>query len=249
MKIKSIPLLTPIIAILFLAPAHGQRHLLVNQDIIGNLDNVRLVPGQVSKSPHNPLFHQEHPWEPRYDNGYGNVLWDKEAGIYKLWYSPFTKFEVNLVESTSQHLEHVRRTMGVCYATSVDGIHWEKRISSEFLWEGQPSNVLFENWSNMGIMKDNRDPDPQRRYKGIFRNEHIYVHSSLKTGTKMTPAISVAFSPDGLHWSDAHRIPNADLAGDTHSNAIWAPTLGKYVAITRDRIESGPGVRVRAVTL
>ena len=28
--------------------------------------------------------------------------------------------------------------------------------------------------------------------------------------------------------------PEADSAGDTHNNALWAPTLGKYVGITRE---------------
>jgi len=45
--------------------------------------------------------------------------------------------------------------------------------------------------------------------------------------------ISVAFSPDGLHWSQTIECPEANVRGDTHNNAFWAPTLGEYVGITR----------------
>ena len=46
--------------------------------------------------------------------------------------------------------------------------------------------------------------------------------------------LSVAFSPDGIQWGEAITCPAADVAGDTHNNAFWAPTLGKYVGITRE---------------
>jgi hypothetical protein len=46
--------------------------------------------------------------------------------------------------------------------------------------------------------------------------------------------LSVAFSADGIHWGKAISCPEADSAGDTHNNAFWAPTLGRYVGITRE---------------
>jgi len=69
-----------------------------------------------------------------------------------------------------------------------------------------------------GVFKDLHDPDPKRRYKAF-----------IKYGI-----LSVAFSPDGIHWGPAIACPEADSAGDTHNNAFWAPTLGKYVGITRE---------------
>jgi len=45
--------------------------------------------------------------------------------------------------------------------------------------------------------------------------------------------MSVAFSSDGLHWSQPQQCPEIDAAGDTHNNALWVPELDKYVAITR----------------
>jgi hypothetical protein len=67
------------------------------------------------------------------------------------------------------------------------------------------------------VFKDLRDPDPARRYKTIFKGRKI----------------SVGFSADGIHWGKAILCPEANVAGDTHNNALWVPTLGKYVGITR----------------
>jgi len=68
-----------------------------------------------------------------------------------------------------------------------------------------------------GVFKDPQDPDPARRYKAIFKGE----------------ILSVAFSPDGIHWGDIIPCPEADVAGDTHNNALWAPSLNTYVGFTR----------------
>ena len=68
-----------------------------------------------------------------------------------------------------------------------------------------------------GVFKDTREPDPERRYKLFFCGE---------------PQMTVAFSPDGLRWSDPIPIPQIEAHG-THPNAFWAETLGTYVGITR----------------
>ena len=41
------------------------------------------------KDPRNPLFGEDKPWEQRFDNLYPNVMYDREEGLYKCWYSPF----------------------------------------------------------------------------------------------------------------------------------------------------------------
>jgi hypothetical protein len=44
--------------------------------------------GPVEKSPRNPLFGQDQPWEPRLDNGYPHVMLDaayQRAGEHRPW--------------------------------------------------------------------------------------------------------------------------------------------------------------------
>jgi hypothetical protein len=111
--------------------------------------------------------------------------------------------------------------MGVCYATSKDGLAWVKPELGLVEFNGSTkNNIVFRNPHGVGVMKDPRDPDPTRRYKMFGK--------SGEPGE-----MSVAFSADGLRWSKMTPCPGIKAAGDTHNNAFWAEELGKYVGITR----------------
>ena len=202
------------------------KYLLLDSRIIERAEGVRLALGKVEKDKHNPLFREDKPWEPRFDNLYANVLFDEEEGIYKCWYSPFIIDEstTNTPRAKRGQLRYLgkhtgrRREMGVCYATSRDGIAWEKPELGLVEFEGsKKNNLVVRGPHGSGVMKDPRDPDPSRRYKMFFKAGHM----------------SVAFSADGVRWSKAIACPEMAARGDTHNNAFWAPELGKYVGITR----------------
>lgn len=210
------------------------RFLVLDSRIIDSVQNARLTLGKVKKHPANPLFGEDKPWEKRFDNLYANVMYDNKEGIYKCWYSPFiadnSALGMTLEERKQKRYQAPdNREMAICYATSKDGIVWDKpelgiveyagNKANNIVWRGK--NEGGEHWDGphgSGIFKDLRDPDPQRRYKAFLKAE----------------ILSVAFSPDGIHWGSAITCPEADSAGDTHNNAFWAPTLGKYVGITRE---------------
>lgn len=210
------------------------RYLLLDSRIIEDTENVHITVGTVQKDENNPLFKEDKPWEKRFDNLYANVMYDEEEKTYKCWYSPFivdySAKGMTLEERNSRsYEEHRKREMAICYAFSKDGIHWEKPELGLVEYEGsKATNILWrgrgdsgEHWGGphgSGIFKDLRDPDPKRRYKAFLKAE----------------ILSVAFSADGIHWGPAITCPEADSAGDTHNNAFWAPTLGKYVGITRE---------------
>ena len=116
------------------------------------------------------------------------------------------------------------RGMAICYATSQDGVTWVKPELGLVEYEGsKANNILWRGGGDTkalqagphgsGILKDLQDPDPTRRYKAFLESE----------------ILSVAFSADGIHWEPPIACPEANSAGDTHNNAFWAPTLGKYV--------------------
>lgn len=210
-----------------------KRYLLLDARIIDKTENAQLVLGKVQKHAANPLFAEDKPWEQRFDNLYANVMFDKEEGIYKCWYSPFITDESALgmllaERKQKRYRPPGNREMAICYATSQDGITWVKpelglvefegSKATNILWRGQGEGG--EHWEGphgSGIFKDLRDSDPKRRYKAFLKAD----------------ILSVAFSADGIHWGPALACPEADSAGDTHNNALWAPTLGKYVGITR----------------
>ena len=68
----------------------GRSHfLLLDSRMVEETENARLALGTVQKHKSNPLFVEDKPWEIRFDNLYGNVMYDPEEKIYKCWYSPF----------------------------------------------------------------------------------------------------------------------------------------------------------------
>ena len=205
------------------------RYLLLDSRIVEKTKNAKLAVGKVQKDERNPLFAEDKPWEPRFDNLYANVLYDEDENLYKCWYSPFIidesttntpkKDRVNggKFKYQGRHTGR-RREMGICYAVSRDGIRWEKPSLGVVEFDGsKDNNIVWRGPHGSGIFKDTREPDPKRRYKAFFKGK----------------IISVGFSPDGIHWGEAIGCPEANVAGDTHNNAFWAPTLGKYVGITR----------------
>lgn len=205
------------------------RFLLLDGRIVDSTKNARLAVGTVQKDKRNPLFVEDKRWEPRFDNLYANVLYDAEERLYKCWYSPFIvdqsttntpeKDRINGGKFRYQGKHTGRkREMGICYAVSRDGIRWEKPNLGIVEFEGsKENNLVWRGPHGAGIFKDLHETDPKRRYKVFFKGNKI----------------SVAFSGDGLHWGEAIECPEANVRGDTHNNAFWAPTLGEYVGITR----------------
>jgi len=199
------------------------RFLLLDARIIETTENARLVLGKPAKSPHNPLMREDKPWEQRFDNLYANVIYDEEAQLYKCWYSPFivdySAEGMTLDQRRNKPYRPPRgREMAVCYATSRDGIHWQKPELGLVEFQGsKQNNIVWRGPHGTGIFRDAHDVDPARRYKALF-----------KSG-----GMCVAFSADGIHWGRAIACPQIAVAGDTHNNALWAPTLGRYVGITR----------------
>jgi len=197
------------------------RFLVLDSRIIETAENAKLALGKPVKSKHNPLMAEDKPWEKRFDNLYANVIYDQEDRLYKCWYSPFivdnSAAGMTLPQRRETRYRPPRgREMAICYAVSKDGIRWEKPQLGLVEFEGsKQNNILWRGPHGAGVFKDLRDPDPARRYKAFFQG------------------VAVAFSADGIHWGKAIPCPEVDVAGDTHNNALWAPTLGKYVGITR----------------
>ncbi len=210
------------------------RFLLLDKRNISSSENAELKVGSVSKHHQNPLMVEDKPWEKRFDNLYGNILYDESEELYKCWYSPFiiahSSKDMSLSERKRRTYEgHDSQEMGICYATSKDGLKWDKPDLQLTTFEGNSkNNIVWSGPHGAGIFKDTHEKNKSQLYKSIFQG--------LKT----------SLSGDGLSWSPARKLVSKDkIAGDTHNNVIWAPTLEKYVGFTRswgetDRKLEGP---------
>lgn len=210
--------------------ADDSKYLVFDTRVLNELANAYLVVGEVEKDSHNPLFGPDKPWEVSIDNMYPNVIYDEEEQIYKCWYNPFIvdsvieaatdEIKEKMNRRQAEKVVQVRnvREVGVCYATSKDGIAWEKPDLGIIKYDGlTKNNLVLRAAHGAGVIKDTRNPDPMRRYK-MF----------LKRGK-----MCVAFSKDGVHWPESIDCPQIDAAGDTHNNAMWVPELKKWVGFTR----------------
>ncbi len=211
----------------------GTKHLFLDSRVVDRIENVRLVLGRVEKDACNPLFIEDKPWEVRFDNLYPNVIFDDMEQLYKAWYNPYIVDEVSSATPLAKrksipydpYLIGKVREAGVCYATSRDGIVWEKPELGIIEFDGSKrNNLVMRGVHGVGIKKDLHDPDPARRYKALLLNQLAETVERNRCG--------VATSPDGLHWA-AVTCPEIGAEGNSHNNFIWDDRQGKYIGITR----------------
>ena len=198
-------------------------HLVLDSRNVARVKNAVLRVGKPAKHPKNPLFGEEHSWEVMFNNLYPNVIFDAEAGLYKVWYSMFVVDSAYAETSPADrkpgtYMQRVGvRRDGLGYAVSRDGIHWEKPMLREVTWKGAPSNLVARDVHGAGVLLDPAERDPARRYKMFCR------------GSSMT----VRFSSDGIRWGAYIPCPEIHAAGDTHNNTVWSSELQRYVGFTR----------------
>lgn len=203
------------------------RYLVLDSRIIEETTNLELTVGVVQKDENNPLFKEDKPWEPRFDNPYCSIIYDEEEKIFKCWYSIFIKvgpgegFPGEAIPSGKRAWAEWTegfRDYGVCYATSKNGIHWEKPELGVVEFEGsKKNNIVIVYNHGVAVMKDLHESDPSKGYKAF----HPESENS-----------PVWFSPDGINWGEPIDVGPIDN-GDTYNNMWWDEDIGKYVGITR----------------
>lgn len=183
----------------------------------------RIMPAH--KHPHNPILSPEFPWEGESVLPSATVLYNQERMIYQLWYHGY------------RALSPCEELSSLCYATSIDGIHWRKpalgllfaeETARAEAWE---SNLLAP-WgrSHQGdvtsatVLYDPKEPTA-RRYQMIY----------IGAGVNAT-GLSLAASPDGLEWTPNPENP-VDLGGaEPIGDALYAlpdPATDRVVAYYR----------------
>jgi hypothetical protein len=124
------------------------------------------------------------------------VWYDPRDQIYKMWY-------------------RTGMTQYTAYATSHDGIHWDKPS----LDVKPGTNIVHdEGRGSCTVWLDQEENDPSRRFKMMFSHSH------------MTPQ-QLFFSPDGIHWG--REVARSAPCGD-RSTLFWNPFRKVWVFSIRD---------------
>ena len=210
-----------------ITPQRREKYLVLDSRIIESTKNAKLTIGEVRKEKSNPLFVEDRTWEPRYDNMYPNVIYDEEENLYKCWYCPFivdqrtTETNPDRRKPSLTPYMNARpagREEAMLYATSADGINWTKPNLGIVNFNGNSNNnIVSRGLSGAGVIKDELEKLPGRRYKAFYCSN---------SGYKMR------YSSDGLNWGDEVSLPGVGES-DCHANMIWSPELKKYVGILR----------------
>ena len=191
----------------------GERQLFLDDHVTEGLDGLERVLQRPSKLD-RPVLEGDEPWERSTAAIIGNSLHhDEDEGLFKAWYDT---------------------AAGVAYATSPDGLQWEKPRLGILEHEGSTANNLISPGRNFSVIKDPREEDPSRRYKAMYW--HTRRDPDAPWGGKGHFA---AYSPDGVHWTPELRNPVADFRnGLTDGQFVlgWDTAHGKYVAYMRPNV-------------
>lgn len=162
-------------------PVEDKSQLFVDQVLVRDAHRVSFTLHPGRKHPENPILKADRAWEGWRVEIYGNVIRDDAEGVFKMWY---------LGEETKAFPNYA-----VYYATSKDGVHWEKPAVGTVTTDVYPEhNIIAADIILPSVMKDEADPDPGRRYKMIGWDQK---RAAYHTWT----------SPDGLHWTPLSATP------------------------------------------
>lgn len=182
----------------------GVRELFLDDYRLDSLVDVQRVvhPGRSTR----PLLRPTEPWEGKSVYIYGTVLKDQPAGSgYRMWYTSFEK-------------EYY-----LCYATSSDGITWQKPRLGLIDYKGSKENNITMVGGGT-LVYDPDDADASRRYKLM----------TYTAKPKDKAGYCVHFSPDGLTWTAYAKNP-VILYGDV-SSVAYDRAARLFIATTKQRM-------------
>ncbi|MAS33992.1 MAG: hypothetical protein CL610_08290 [Anaerolineaceae bacterium] len=182
----------------------------------------------------SPVLVPEHPWEAWRAFPISNCVMRDDAG-FRMWYE--TGYDERSVPG-----DRLNRT---AYATSADGIHWEKPALGQYDFKGSTDNNILNlgpfGVHNVSVVHDDHDGNPNRRYKMTY-----FAMPPRKNFSPIPPGINVAVSEDGVRWKlacpmeePAFRawrdvVPGRPTSSDTHSLVGWIPERQRYVIMARN---------------
>ena len=173
--------------------------LFVDDVGIARRENLRRTVHAAVK-PAAPVIEPDRPWEGGRVYIYGTTHYDESTRELKMWYGSSRG--------------------GMLYATSRDGLRWNKPEMGMFEVDGQKTNIVLTGSAGASVLVDETEPDPSRRYKALVA-EHV------RSG-----GFRGFHSPDGLHWT-GYSPERVLTTGSEMGTVIRDPATGKYFAYVR----------------
>jgi hypothetical protein len=187
-----------------------QKQLFIDDYVIDELQNVKKVLNPVKKHPGNPILVPEYPWEFKEDFTWdgASVLYNAERQEFQLWYG---------VVSTR-----------VCYATSKDGLHWEKPRLGRVSFRGAKENNIVVDGSQPSVIY-RPDASPERRYT-------LQLNALWQESSRRMIRGATFFSADGIRWTPASTA-SLDMADSSYT--FFDPYSKRYVLVSKQSTRMG----------
>jgi hypothetical protein len=163
-----------------------------------------------------PVLEGERTWEGSRVYLYGSVHFDAKAGLLRMWYLGHPDADE---KGSTPAVKGFRKGKGDMdlYATSQDGVHWERPALGLHSFQGSVANNIIFDLHSPSVLVDAREADPAKRYKMLGSRQGAYY---------------AAVSPDGLKWTrhpgDAPVLKSSDNISLTQD-----PRTGDYLAYHR----------------
>lgn len=209
--------------------------LVIDDHWIESASDVERVLHQPDKHVRNPLIRGDAPWAIN-PYCYGTVMYDDESSRFRLWYMSY-----------NAGLPFAERTP-ILYAFSEDGFAWDRPELGVVDFRGSTqNNILMHHYGHHdlyspSVLRDDRDPNPDRRYKMIWWD--------FPTGSQgyRDDGMCVAFSPDGIHWTKHPGNPVLSAKKQERSisdvmSVMYDSRAGKFVAYTKGWADPWPAFR------
>ena len=186
----------------------GPWQLFVDDHLVETKEGLIRTYHSFEKYSGNPVLRGDRPWEEDRVFVYGTVLPDEEGPGYRLWYHASADGYLNL------------------YATSEDGINWDRPNLGLVERDGIPENNLIF-WRSKEdhmpqVIHTPWELDPQKRYKLI---NYDYGRTPPD---HMTSGFWAAYSADGINWTEVEENPVLVDPGDV-GNFVWDPHAERYL--------------------
>ena len=183
---------------------YRKKFLFIDDAYVVKAESLKRTTNQAVKH-RDPVLRMDAPWDTASDELNGlNVVYDQQDQLFKMWYGVSNRVE-----------DWGGMVRKFAYATSADGIHWERPILNLIENDGSKANNYFTSTELAdffpSILIDPSEP-ASRRFKMIFVCSDIWGAGQVNDWSRHHSSLNLAYSEDGLIW-DRPRNVNPILRG------------------------------------
>jgi hypothetical protein len=207
------------------------KQLFIDDYLIATRNNVVLTVNPPRKTGEFNVV-SEHPWEDFRVGAWHTVV--EDDGIHKMWYEGTCDIDSLSKKRSASGLGRL-----LCYATSTDGIHWQKPMLGLVEYEGsKTNNIVIRDSTGTVFLDPNKTGGNRFKYVGWWHGDGRGFNETR---------VWIFTSADGTRWRPLGNDPimAARRQFDTQNQIFWDERIGKYVAYVRhnDFIQNERGQR------